>query len=165
MFSNERGITPLVATVLLVAFSVGLGALVMSWGEDYIAEKAEFAQGTSEVKSDCDNTKIDIITINKEPQVCLSPAGLQVWIDNGPNVDLVNIHARLAGTNSIDVKENTLLSPLLKANAARILIPVNKELGSLLQVKLTPKVFSGTKTILCAEQAITVEKIQVCYNG
>ena len=51
LFTQKRALTPLVATVLLVAFSVGLGALVMSWGEDYISEKAEFVQGTAEIKS------------------------------------------------------------------------------------------------------------------
>src|SRR3989304_4592231 len=120
LFSNRRAITPLVATILLVAFSVGLGALVMSWGEEYIEEKAEFVQGTAEVKSGCDAAKIDIIKIGGKAQACFGTEGIQLWIDNGPAVDLNNIHARIAGQNGVEVKEEILTEPRLKANAIKV---------------------------------------------
>ena len=31
MFNNKRGISPLVATILLIAFAVSIGALIMNW--------------------------------------------------------------------------------------------------------------------------------------
>src|SRR3989344_4204221 len=102
LFDTRKGITPLVATILLVAFSVGLGALVMSWGEEYIAEKAEFVQGTAEVRSGCDAAKLDIIRISGQPQACVGAQGIQLWIDNGPDIDLANIHARIVGANGVD---------------------------------------------------------------
>lgn len=162
MFDNQRGITPLVATVLLVAFSVGLGALVMSWGEDYIEEKAEFVQGTGEIKSACDSVSIDIIKIGGKVQACQSARGVELWIDNGPDVDLSNIHARIAGNRGVDVAPNILLSPLVRANSVRSVVAVKPEVGQVLQVKLTPKVWSGTKESTCATQAITVEQFPAC---
>ncbi|HLC33029.1 MAG TPA: hypothetical protein VJJ82_04335 [Candidatus Nanoarchaeia archaeon] len=161
MFENNRGITPLVATVLLVAFSVGLGALVMSWGEDYIAQKAEFVQGTGEVKSDCDTAHIDFIRIAGQPQACLGARGLELWIDNG-EVDVSNIHARIAGSNGVDVIPDILLAPLVKANSARAIVAVKPEVGQLLQVKLTPKVWTGSKESTCANSAITLEQFPQC---
>ena len=38
---NKRGISPLIATVLLVAFAVALGAVVMSWTSGVEAEPDE----------------------------------------------------------------------------------------------------------------------------
>ena len=162
MFDNNRGITPLVATVLLVAFSVGLGALVMSWGEEYIAEKAEFAQGTPEVKNTCDLAKIDVIKISGKSQICLSPQGIQVFIDNGPDIDLVGVHARIVGSKTVDVQENILALPLLKGNAARSYIGYKPEVGELLQVKLTPKILENNQVALCSQNAITLERIAPC---
>jgi len=163
MFDNQRGITPLVATVLLVAFSVGLGALVMSWGEEYIADHAEFTQGTSEVKNTCDLAKIDVIRIAGQMQACLAPDGIQVWIDNGADVDLVGIHARIAGSKGIDTKDNILLAPLLKANAARAIIAYDPTLtGDVLQVKLTPKIFENNQLAICSQNAITLERLKPC---
>lgn len=162
MFNGRRGITPLVATILLVAFSVGLGALVMSWGEDYISAKAEFVQGTAEVKSGCDSAQISIIKIAGQDQACIGPNGLQLWIDNGPNTDLYNIHARIAGENGVDVKEEILTGPLLKANAAKATVLFNNAISPILQVKLTPKIWTGKNVAICSQTAITLERLAQC---
>ena len=164
MFDNRRGITPLVATVLLVAFSVGLGALVMSWGEDYIEQKAEFVQGTGEVKSACDSVSLDLIKVGGRAQACMNSKGIELWIDNGPDADLSNIQARIAGSRGIDVQPDVLLSPLVKSNSVRIVVPVKSEVGKVLQLKLTPKVWSGTKESVCATAAVTVEEFGTCAS-
>ena len=162
LFSSRKAITPLVATILLVAFSVGLGALVMSWGEEYIEEKAEFVQGTAEVKSGCDAARIDIIQIGGQPQICFGPESIQLWLDNGPDMDLYNIHARIAGANAVDVIEEILSEQLLKSNAVKVNIPYNRGVGPILQVKLTPKIWTGREAAICAQSAINVERISAC---
>ncbi len=159
---NSKGITPLVATILLVAFSVGLGALVMSWGEDYIEEKATFVQGTAEVKSGCDAAQINIISIAGQQQACVSQQGLQLWIDNGPDVELYNIHARFAGSNGVQSIEEILEEPLLRSNAAKVTIPLDAGIGQLLQAKLTPKYWTGNGVASCSQSAITLERIPSC---
>ncbi len=159
---NKRGITPLVATILLVAFSVGLGALVMSWGEDYIEAKAEFVQGTAEVKSGCDAAEISIIRIGGQDQACVGPGGLQLWIDNGPSIDLYNIHARIAGNNGVEVKEDILPGQLLRANAIKAIVPYDTSIGPILQVKLTPKIWTGSNVAICSQTAINLERVQPC---
>ncbi len=162
LFDTRRGLTPLVATILLVAFSVGLGALVMSWGEEYIEEKAEFVQGTAEVKSGCDVAKISVIKIGGASQACFGPDTIQLWLDNGPDIDLYNIHARIAGANGIDVKEEILTEPLLKSNAVKVAIPYNRTIGQILQVKLTPKIWTGKTAATCAQNSINVERLPPC---
>ena len=32
IIKNKKGVSPLIATILLIAFAVALGAVVMSWG-------------------------------------------------------------------------------------------------------------------------------------
>jgi flagellin-like protein len=159
---NRRGISPLVATVLLVAFSVGLGALVMSWGEEYIEGKAVFVQGTSEVRTGCDAAQISLIKIGGLPQACRAPGAIQLWIDNGPGLDVFNIHARFAGSENVQVVEEILREPLLKENAIKVSIPYNPNIGEILQLKLTPKIFTGTSVVSCTEQAIMAEQIMLC---
>ncbi len=162
MFESKRGITPLVATVLLVAFSVGLGALVMSWGEEYIEQKAEFTQGTTEVKSGCDVAKIALMIVSGRQQVCFGQEGLELWIDNGPDVELYNIHARIAGVQGVDVKEEILKQPLIKSNAVKATVAYNAGISPLLQVKLTPKIWTGKTVAMCEQKAIEIENIKPC---
>lgn len=162
LFSQKRALTPLVATILLVAFSVGLGALVMSWGEEYIEEKAEFVQGTAEIKSGCDATILEIIRISGQPQLCSTGNTIQIWLDNGPDSDIFNIHARIAGTNDVQSVESILAQPLLKSNAAKTEIPYNPAIGQIQQIKLTPKIWTGTDVAVCAQASLTVERIPSC---
>lgn len=161
LFQSRKGLTPLVATILLVMFSVGLGALVMSWGEEYIEEKAEFVQGTAEVRSGCDLAKIDVIRISGTAQACVSARGLELWIDNGPDIELYNIQARIVG-NDVQVVEDILSQPLLKANAARTIVPLQPGIQPVRQVKLTPKIWTGNNVAICAQGATTLERLPSC---
>ncbi len=158
---GRKGISPLIATVLLVAFSVALGALVMSWGQDYIEEKAEFVQGLQEVKSGCDLASLNIIKIGGIPQICVKDNQVQVWFDNGPDLDINNIHARVVGSDGISIQEDILKTPLLKENAVKIEF-YYEAIGQLKQVKFTPKVFLVDKVYSCSGQAITAENIPNC---
>ncbi len=159
---GRKGISPLIATVLLVAFSVALGALVMSWGQDYIENKAEFVQGLQEVKSGCGLADLNIIKIGGVPQICLKNSNtIQAWFDNGPDVDIFNIHARVVGTDGVSVNEEILKTPLLKENAAKTEFYF-ETIGQIKQVKFTPKIFLIDKVYFCSEQAKTVENIPVC---
>lgn len=45
---RKRGVSPLIATVLLIAFAVALGAIVMNWGRTYVEDTQEFAREGSE---------------------------------------------------------------------------------------------------------------------
>lgn len=162
MLKSKKGISPLVATVLLVAFSVALGALVMSWGQEYIEEKAEFVRGMQEVKSGCNLVSLDIIKIGNIPQVCIKEGNkIQVWFDNGPDIDISNINAKVIGTTSISVHEAILKSPLLKENAVKIEF-FFENVGIVRQVSFTPKVFLVDKDYYCSDQILNVENIPIC---
>ena len=71
--SNKKGISPLIATVLLIGFSVALAAVVMTWGLDYIkASTDQVGDKTQEalkcatqldfeiVSADCDTSEVVI---------------------------------------------------------------------------------------------------------
>ncbi len=159
---GKKGISPLVATVLLVAFSVALGALVMSWGQDYIAEKAAFVQGKEEVKTGCDLASLNIINIGGVPQICIKDSNqIQVWFDNGPDMDISNINAKIIGNEGINVNEGILKTPLLKENAVKTEFYF-ENIGDILQVKFTPKVYLIDRTYFCSGQTIEVEDIPSC---
>jgi len=161
MFQSRRGVSPLVATILLVAFSVGLGALVMSWGEDYIEQRAEFVQGVEEVKVGCEAVDFSIIKIGGSPQICRTGNTIEAWIDNGPTIDLYNIHTRIVGKDNVYVDEEILDQPLARENAIKTSIE-HSDIGDLLQVKLTPKIYSGNEVISCKKKALLIEQLPTC---
>lgn len=161
MFNNKRGISPLFATILLIAFSVALGAVVMSWGESYIEEKADFAKGVQEVSRGCDSVYFSILQIKATPQICYRGDTIEVFVDNGPDANILNIQAKVIGTDDVSVVNNILSASLPKAGSDKAnfaFAPV----GVLRQVKLTPIIQSGKDIVYCSQRAITLEGINQC---
>ncbi|MDD3263920.1 MAG: hypothetical protein PHT94_03415, partial [Candidatus Nanoarchaeia archaeon] len=50
---SKKSVSPLIATVLLIAFTVAIGSVVMNWGTTYIKSEQESATSTSDVRLKC----------------------------------------------------------------------------------------------------------------
>ncbi len=156
---NKRGISPLIATILLIALSVGMGVAVMSWGEEYIEAKAEFVQGVQETVTSCDLVSFNIIKIGGVDQLCVADGVVKGLIDNGPDTNIAEIHARIVSDAGVGVIENVLDRPLQRGSAAQVEFSAA---GAISQVKFTPKVIIAGKTVVCSKQALVVENIRQC---
>ena len=158
---NKRGISPLFATVLLIAFSVALGAVVMSWGESYIAEKAEFVQGgVQEVSRGCDAVLFNIMTVHATPQICQKDDTITAFFDNGPDVVLANIQAKVVG-DDVSVAEGILAAQLVKSGSMKSTFAF-APVGKIREVKFTPIIWKGKDIVYCPQKAIRVEGVNAC---
>ena len=158
---DSKGISPLFATILLIILSIGMGVAVMSWGEEYIEARAEFVQGVQETVTSCDLISFSIINVGGIPQLCQEATTLRGLIDNGPDVEINDFHARVVADGQIFVQESTLDDFLPRGSATPIAFSMG-EIGDVNQLKLTPKILVGGQPILCTKQAKIVENIQAC---
>lgn len=158
---DKRGISPLMATILLIVLSVGMGVAVMSWGEEYIEAKAEFVQGVQEAAVGCDLVSFSIIKINNVPQICVDKTTIKGLIDNGADADIVDFHARVVGSKGIFVQESILDQTLPRASATPVAFSFG-DLGPVRQVKFTPKILVGGEPVLCPRQAVVVDNVRPC---
>jgi flagellin-like protein len=60
---DKKAVSPLIATVLLIAFAVALGAIVMNWGESFVRETQTTAEEGSEGRLDC-TLMVDFEAVN-----------------------------------------------------------------------------------------------------
>lgn len=78
--TNKKAVSPLVATVLLIAFAVALGALALT-----------FAQQIFYVEVDCDNVKFTLRPGVGEPSICYTDTHLIFYAANeGENIPIDN---------------------------------------------------------------------------
>lgn len=159
---EKKGLSPLIATIILIALSVGLGLLVMGWGRAYIEEKAEFVQGVQEILLSCNAVSFSVISVAGAPQMCIEGSIVKGALDNGPNVRLHDIQARIAGSKGVYVQESLLPEPLERSSAAQFAFAVPSTIGDILQVRLTPKIEEGKEILFCAQQSVTVEPVPRC---
>lgn len=86
---NKRAVSPLIATVLLIAFSVALGAVVMNWGTQYVKDTSEDSASNSDVKLACSTgVSLEFIKIDGVTQVYYTNSSnelnISALITNGP---------------------------------------------------------------------------------
>jgi len=155
---NKRGISPLLATVMLVILASALGVIAMSWGRAQL-EEGSYCPVVIGLK---------IIELNQEPQVCRAGSRengvITFLVENGANVDIHSLNFRVIGTEDIYTLElpNSRIQkgyPLLKN------VPYNYDLfGEVRQIKITPRIvlFPGEDPVLCPEQALIIEDIKAC---
>ncbi|MBI4447867.1 hypothetical protein HY643_02710 [Candidatus Woesearchaeota archaeon] len=55
MRSNKKGISPLIATVLIIGFTVALAAVIMTWGQSFVKNMQEQSSKTADIKLKCAN--------------------------------------------------------------------------------------------------------------
>lgn len=93
----KKGVSPLIATVLLIAFAVSLGAVVMNWGRGYVEATAENAETQSAEKISCSmDTSIGIVQVGNKQKLCIDNETVP-----GPNLYL---NFTLVNTGSVDLE-------------------------------------------------------------
>ena len=159
LFENKRALSPLIATIVLIGFSVVLGGGVMWWGEKYIEEKADFVSGND--MSRCDGVDFRILKLEGVSQVCQAGDVVRAWFDNGQGADIWDIQVRVIGSENTVLQTSLLFGPLVKGDAQKVEVPAN-DVGAIKQIKFTPAVKSGKDVVACEKKALTYEKISAC---
>lgn len=176
MFRSTRAVSPLIATVLLIAFAVALGAVVMNWGRGYVEDTANIARERSDTEVKCaSDVNLDIVEIDGTPQVCYNATGtsnysLQFIVENKKSTTVESISARVIGEKTrVPLTVDLGGYANLTVNDAKFLnVSYNGGSGSGLdigipqQLKLTPSIKVGGTTIACPSSAETATNIKPC---
>ncbi|MBR9675544.1 hypothetical protein GOV05_00890 [Candidatus Woesearchaeota archaeon] len=102
MFVNKRGVSPLIATVLLIAFAVALGAVVMNWGKGYVEQTAQNSGQKAEMDLACQtDIKIGIKEIGNTEKVCYNSSAdyAEFMLENTGNEDITGIRMIVIDAN------------------------------------------------------------------
>lgn len=157
--SSKRGVSPLIATVLLIAFAVALGSVVMNWGLNLnLGKSTDLCRG------------VEIMTRNLDAsQVCFGGFGQNGYInfilDNTGSLDISGIAiwivgdkgTRLFDLDNILIKKGSLYDKKDKEVSYDFSM-----FGNIKQVQFIPKVKADQSTEICPKNAIKAEKIGIC---
>jgi len=155
---NKKGVSPLIATILLIAFAVALGAVVMNWGKSVESPSAELISTEK-----CAKVNLKVETINDIPQIFYGGTGsegfVKFTIANSGSYDVDQIIVWVTGENDTNIIE-------LKQSSIKIGYPLIKEIqhdfnkyGSVKKLKFIPKIKIDDLDVTCAKNAIEEEKI------
>jgi len=152
---SKRGISPLIATVLLIGFTIVLAALIMQWGSSLLKEQTETTGTTSKAQIAC-STEVDF-TLDK---AVVNGASLDVTLTNNRDRPLVDFIARikynsgtLAGTTETVTSIIGTVGQLGSFASKKYSIVKTVAAGD--SVDIIPKIDINGNQVACSEQIKT----------
>ncbi len=148
---GKKGISPLIATVLLIAFAVSIGAMIMSWGKDAFASSG-----------DCTSVKLEIQTINTKPVFCYDTLNNRInfMVKNTGDVDVEMIKLRIINRDLAVEDKNIADSAIAVGGIASKNIDYIH--SGKFHVEIIPLIHYGGKEKTCAGQAVVTDDIPAC---
>ena len=166
MFKSKRGISPLIATVLLIAFAVALGAVVMNWGRSYVEETARQSGITSDTRVTCaQQVNLEVVQVGRVPRICYNSNErvIDVTMTNSGDVEILGVLFNVLGENGVAEHESDFVLGRGRINKYSIDYDIS-ELGSIEFVQAIPKVrVRGSATPAeCSDSNLQWENIPDC---
>jgi flagellin-like protein len=162
MKKSKKGVSPLIATVLLIAFAVALGAVVMNWGRGYVQDTVDFAGDKSDSEIDCSlDVGLKLVKIGSTKKICYTNiTNMTTLLENGATKAISGLRFRLISTND-DVNTTDYNVSFAKAQTRKVII--NQTFGeNISEVKIIPKIAIGSDNVLCIDNAVTITDIDAC---
>jgi len=104
---GEKGITPLIATVLLIGFTVALAAVIITWGGGFVDTMTKRTSETTDVTLKCATElrfSISRVTCDEANKGYLK----SITIKNNGDLDIIEITLRASSEDESDVKTDKL---------------------------------------------------------
>lgn len=147
-FGSKRGMSPLIATVLLIAFAVALGTMIMNWSKG------------AEGNPDLEVAACEGVSITTEFGACYSGNQVSFSLENdgAKKIDAIRIIIR---TPSADYDLKVKDSSMIRGERLERSIPFILEEDAL-EVEFVPTVVDQGDLAECSSAALLQETLETC---
>ncbi|MFH0752528.1 MAG: archaellin/type IV pilin N-terminal domain-containing protein [archaeon] len=141
---NKKGISPLIATVLIIGFTVALGAVVMIWGSGFVKTMQETSEQSMEVSQSCAAAMVGVDNIQPE-----SANRISFMMENVGQTKIDSVIVRITGTDGVD--SVTIKKGLNVAAKSLFSAKFNPEkVGLVTKIDIIPNLEINAKQTPCA---------------
>lgn len=150
---NKKGISPLVATVLLVGFTLALAIVVWMWAGGFLEERAQKAGKIANAEISC-ITDVGFSVIES----CKSNNKLTITVENRKSEPLNGFTLRIEDGDNFEVKSITQQINNLEVKKLSVETNINPQ-----SFVLVPQIIIGSgEEASCPKSSVKVEDIKEC---
>ncbi|RLE37460.1 hypothetical protein DRJ17_06545 [Candidatus Woesearchaeota archaeon] len=163
---RKKAVSPLIATVLLIAFAVALGAVVMNWGRSYVETTAEYAERGSDIQILCSRDINLKVVDGVENSLCYNDTEKQInfMLENAGTIDIEGLQVTVIGASDIDTTDLDNATIEI-GHIKRFNVNYNNDtMGEILEIKFVPMIETTTTqtSVPCANSPLRKTDITEC---
>lgn len=164
---NKKGVSPIIATVLLIAFAVALGAVVMNWGKGFVESTAKNTEEKSNLELACQQElQLSVKKIAGTPKVCYknqSSPYIKVMLENSGTQNITGLQFVIIDSNDATEINKTTIS--IGPGSVTSYNTIGHNLtGDIVQIEVIPMILprGATTSQLCSKNALEISDIASC---
>jgi len=163
MFRSKRAVEPLIAAVLLIVVTVGIGAVVVGIVRNMISENKVQIESKNDEMSCSRDVMLEIVKIDTVPQICNGSNYIDMVLEN-KGVKIDDFQLVVMGDAGLYTNPSANSSLAVGATGELNVSFIPAGVGTVLQVKLVPKLKKSGDTgyNFCTDVAIKYEGLQSC---
>lgn len=150
--SGKRGVSAWISWVLLIAFSVMVGTMVLQWTRGHTTETVDDLVAKGDILTRCQETGISVDSYCQKTQTL----NINVTNNNNRKVDALIVRGFDIYNNPHGGEKNISLDPQKTKS-----VEVVKQ-GVLSRAEVMPVVFMGKKRVVCQSRKVALESIEFC---
>jgi len=156
VFKSKKGVEPLIAAVLLIVVTVGIGAVVVGIIRGYVTENKEVITKTATDVQCSTNVQIIVPTYNDAFRICNSSTNINFTLENTGSLAVDELQVKVFGEDGISVSDGIMTEGLAPGQTKTAIVVNYSGTGALQQVIIVPKkkVAADTNRIYCNEAAL-----------
>lgn len=170
-FAGKKGVSPLIATVLLIAFAVALGAVIMNWGRGFVQDRTADVDRNTKIETGCAlDVAFKISDRRGTPQICYGGEGtngqINFTLENSGKKDIKRIAVVVEGQNGI-YQNSSINNSAMSAGvgATKQALPYSyTDYGTIELVRFTPIIdIAGVETACSgSSRQLDISEIRNC---
>ena len=152
----KKAMSPLIATVLLIAFAVALGAMIMNWSSGTVSGPA-VSTGDA-----CEQVQIELNQVFGKELFCYQDGNIRFNIINTGSREIQGIQVRTVDANLDELKDDLANSDIPVGETFEADVPFDK--SGKIHVELVPRLFVNNEAKYCVNKRIVQDILPDCSN-
>jgi FlaG/FlaF family flagellin (archaellin) len=156
-FKSKKGVSALIASVLMIVVVVGIGAVVTGIVRNYVMENKQTIEKTATDVQCSTQVQINVPTYNDAYRICNKSNMVNFTLENTGSMAIDNLQVKVFGSTGMVDVNNVMPTGLAPGQANTTLnATYGAGIGTLEEVRIIPmkKVTASANQIYCNEAAL-----------
>ena len=151
MAKSKKGISPLIATVLIIGFTVALAAVIMTWGTRFTRDVQKSTAESAAANVDCSKDVIlEIIGVCRDA----STSEYLIMVSNEGVAEISDLYVKMYRSDTDVESDTSIRDPVVPKFESKRIITKAMTTGAVKRIEMIPSIMVKGNKVTCSANII-----------